>query len=111
MVCFCIERRYLLRYSIFSAALLVSCNSDSDKKEQQTDNNIELEGEEENLIPEESVEIQGKRLHPKFKVTEYCDKEDQDSVMFYLGGFGNKTSFNMLVEQENSTLKIKREYE
>ena len=90
---------------VLLSVFFVSCNGLNNKKEQQTDHNIELE-EEEITTPQETVKLQGKRLHPKFKVTEYCKAEDQDSVMFYLGKFGNKTAFNISVEKVNNQLKV-----
>ena len=86
-------------------ALFVSCNNETGKKEQQTKDNIKSE-EEEVFVSQETVEIDGKRLHSKFKVTEYCDAEDQDSVMFYLGKFGSKTAFHISVRQEDNQLKV-----
>jgi len=83
-----------------------SCNSTIDKKQQQTENNIKRKNTKGSVITNEIQEIHVEIVHPKFKVTEYCDAEDQDSVMFYFGKFGSKTAFHILVRQEDNQLKV-----
>ncbi|MEN8121932.1 MAG: hypothetical protein ABFS35_16395 [Bacteroidota bacterium] len=85
----------------FLTVILVSCDSKTDERNQQTENNPEQ------IISVVKKESTTKRLLPEFKVTEYCDREDQDTVMFYLAKFDKREPFNISVAQAKSALKIK----
>ena len=89
------------------AVLFSSCSNMGDKKKQKPGNHIELEDKQENLISRETRKVKGNKLHPKFKVKEYCNREDQDLVMFYLGKFGKKTAFYISIKQTNKSLQVK----
>ena len=90
-------------YIILIFPVLFGCTNEI--QEEHKDEGIVI-SEEDSLSKVKKNNEVGKKLYPIFTVKEYCNKEDQDSVMHFLQMFEKKTPFNISTGHIDDKLKI-----